>query len=105
MVERAVLHKEIDRLPPKYLGEVFDFVGYLRQKAQQAAGAKEQCAKREEAAFIKYAEELNAEAEDVLLYQDLDNIEEDLKRLTPQELAVVRDTTVPFSIADLVHTA
>ena len=32
MVERAVLHKEIDKLPPQYFGKVFDFVGYLRQK-------------------------------------------------------------------------
>ena len=32
MTSRAVLLQEIDRLPPKYLGEVFDFVGYLRQK-------------------------------------------------------------------------
>ena len=37
MVERAVLHKEIDKLPPQYFGEVFDFVGYLRQKARQEA--------------------------------------------------------------------
>ena len=34
MTEHAELLKEIDRLPPKYVGEVFDFVGYLRQKAQ-----------------------------------------------------------------------
>ena len=32
MTSRAVLLQEIDRLPPKYFGEVFDFVGYLRQK-------------------------------------------------------------------------
>jgi len=36
MIERAVLQKEIDRLPPQYFGEVIDFVGYLRSKAQQA---------------------------------------------------------------------
>jgi len=35
MIERAVLHKEIDRLPQKYFGEVIDFVGYLQHKAQQ----------------------------------------------------------------------
>ena len=34
MTSRAVLLQEIDRLPPKYLSEVFDFVGYLRQKAE-----------------------------------------------------------------------
>jgi hypothetical protein len=32
MTERAELLKEIDNLPPKYFGEVLDFVGYLRQK-------------------------------------------------------------------------
>ena len=34
MKQHAELLKEIDKLPPKYFGEVFDFVGYLRQKAQ-----------------------------------------------------------------------
>ena len=34
MVERSVLLQEIDSLPPRYYGEVLDFVGYLRQKAQ-----------------------------------------------------------------------
>ena len=32
MTDRTELLQEIDRLPPKYFGEVFDFVGYLRQK-------------------------------------------------------------------------
>ena len=32
MTNRAVLLQEIDKLPPKYLGEVYDFVGYLRHK-------------------------------------------------------------------------
>jgi len=34
MTERAELLKEIDKLPPKYVGEVFDFVEYLRKKTQ-----------------------------------------------------------------------
>ena len=34
MTEHADLLKEIDKLPSKYFGEVLDFVGYLRQKAQ-----------------------------------------------------------------------
>ena len=34
MKDRAVLLKEIDKLPPQYLSEVFDFVEYLRRKAQ-----------------------------------------------------------------------
>ena len=32
MVERAVLLKEIDSLPPIYYGEVIDFVGYIKEK-------------------------------------------------------------------------
>jgi len=108
MTQQAELLKKIDALPPKYFGEVIDFIGYLQHKAQQevalqAADTKEQRAAREKAAFTKYAEKLNAEAEDVLLYQDLDSFEEDLKRFTSQELAVLHDTTVPFSPADLVR--
>jgi molybdopterin synthase catalytic subunit len=34
MTERAELLREIDQLPPQYVGEVFDFVGYLRKKTQ-----------------------------------------------------------------------
>ena len=33
MTDRAVLLREIDKLPPKYIGEVFGFVEYLQQKA------------------------------------------------------------------------
>jgi len=32
MVERNVLQKEIDTLPPRYYGEVIDFVGYIKEK-------------------------------------------------------------------------
>ena len=34
MTNRAVLIQEIDKLPPRYYGEVFDFVGYLQKKKQ-----------------------------------------------------------------------
>ena len=34
MKESAALLKEIEKLPPKYYGEVIDFVEYLRQKTQ-----------------------------------------------------------------------
>jgi hypothetical protein len=34
MTERAELLREIDKLPPRYVGEVFDFVEYLRKKTQ-----------------------------------------------------------------------
>jgi hypothetical protein len=34
MTQQAELIQEIDKLPSKYLGEVIDYVGYLRQKAQ-----------------------------------------------------------------------
>jgi hypothetical protein len=33
MTEQAVLVNEIDKLPSRYVSEVLDFVGYLRQKA------------------------------------------------------------------------
>jgi hypothetical protein len=38
MTEYAELIKEIDKLPAKYIGEIFDFVGYLRQKTQNEKG-------------------------------------------------------------------
>jgi len=83
MVERAVLHKEIDKLPPQYFAEVIDFVGYLQYKAQQAAVPARRELTTEEAAqfkimpnpkmtteeekeyFRKNAEWLNREAMDV----------------------------------------
>jgi len=40
MTQQAELLRNIDTLPPKYFGEVIDFVGYLRQKAQQENNAK-----------------------------------------------------------------
>jgi hypothetical protein len=44
MIERAVLLKEIDALPPEYLNEVVDFVGYLRQKKQKHTVSLEKAA-------------------------------------------------------------
>jgi len=35
MTERAVLIEEIDKLPPKYFGEVINFVEYLQKKTQK----------------------------------------------------------------------
>ena len=35
MVQHAELFRKIDKLPPQYFGEVFDFVEYLQHKAQQ----------------------------------------------------------------------
>jgi len=32
MTQQAELLRKIDTLPPKYFGEVIDFVGYLQQK-------------------------------------------------------------------------
>ena len=72
MVERAALHKEIDKLPPQYFGEVFDFVGYLRQKARQEAAQfkvmpnPKMTAEEEKEYFSKNAEWLNREAMDAL---------------------------------------
>jgi hypothetical protein len=34
MTQQAELIKEIDKLPSRYIGEVLDYVGYLRKKAQ-----------------------------------------------------------------------
>jgi hypothetical protein len=48
------------------------------------------------------AEWLNKQAEDTLAYQNLDAFEEDLERLTPQELAAICGAVVPFSLADIV---
>jgi hypothetical protein len=33
MTQQAELIQEIDKLPSRYIGEVIDYVGYLRQKA------------------------------------------------------------------------
>ena len=32
MVEKSVLIQEIDSLPPRYYGEVIDFIGYIKEK-------------------------------------------------------------------------
>ena len=69
MTQQVELLNIVDKLPQRYLGEAVSFLGYLQHKAQQEAAEKEQRTARERAAFIKYAEELNAEAEDVLKYQ------------------------------------
>jgi hypothetical protein len=34
MTEQVSLIKEIDTLPSRYIGEALDYIGYLRQKAQ-----------------------------------------------------------------------
>jgi len=34
MTQQVELLRKIDSLPPKYFGEVIDFVGYLQKKAQ-----------------------------------------------------------------------
>ena len=44
MTQQAELLKNIDTLPQKYFGEVIDFVGYLQQKAQQAAAQQKNVA-------------------------------------------------------------
>jgi len=32
MIERSALLQEIENLPPRYYGEVIDFVGYIKEK-------------------------------------------------------------------------
>jgi len=74
MTQQAELYKRIDTLPPKYFGEVIDFVGYLEHKARQETAhtpqsTREQLIAREREVFDRYAEEINREMEDVLKYQ------------------------------------
>ena len=35
MTQQAELFRKIDKLPPQYFGEVFNFLEYLQHKAQQ----------------------------------------------------------------------
>jgi len=74
MTQQAELFREIEKLSPQYFGEVIDFVGYLQYKEQQEkmkhTGDKPTSTHDIEL-FEKYADELNAEAEDVLLYQNM----------------------------------
>ena len=69
MIQQAELLKIIDTLPPKYFSDVYDFVEYLQHKAQQSK--LKPSAVNDIELFEKYADELNAEAEDVLLYQNM----------------------------------
>jgi hypothetical protein len=69
MTQQAELIKNIDTLPPKYLGEVIDFVAYLQKKAQQEAAQRAAAAEREKEYINRNAERLNKEAMDVLSYQ------------------------------------
>ncbi|MDR2923226.1 MAG: hypothetical protein LBU85_07790 [Treponema sp.] len=32
MVEKSILIQEVDSLPPRYYGEVIDFIGYIKEK-------------------------------------------------------------------------
>jgi hypothetical protein len=70
MIDHAVLQREIETLPPKYIGEVVDFVGYLQKKAQQEAVEIAMAGKRDKEIINRYADELNKEMEDVLSYQN-----------------------------------
>jgi len=69
MTQQAELLNKINKIPQKYFSEVIDFLGYLQHKAQQE-GLKPSSA-RDIELFEIYAEELNAEAEDVLSYQNM----------------------------------
>ncbi len=72
MTQQVELLKEIDVLPPKYFGEVLDFIGYLRYKEQlETAPVKRSrmTAEEETEYFNQNAEWLNREAMDVLSYQ------------------------------------
>ena len=64
---------------------------------------KRKLTEAEEIEYInRNAEWLNKQAEDTLEFQDIDAVYDDLERLTPQMLEVMRDTVVPINLADLV---
>jgi hypothetical protein len=44
VVERSVLLQEIDSLPPRYYGEVLDFVGYIKEKKAKETFSLEKAA-------------------------------------------------------------
>ena len=69
MTQQAEIMNKIDKIPPQYFGEVIDFLGYLQHKAEQ--GKIKPSAVSDIELFEKYADELNAEAEDVLSYQNM----------------------------------
>jgi hypothetical protein len=82
MTQQAELLNKINKLPPKYFGEVIDFVSYLQYKARQETphaaktsnqyvGLSEEEAARDVEIITRYAEELNREAAEVLLDQDI----------------------------------
>ena len=74
MTQQAELIKNIDKLPSKFVGEIIDFVAYLQYKAQQEKIKHledNSSAESDIVLFEKYADELNAEAEDVLSYQNM----------------------------------
>jgi len=74
MIYQAIIQKEIETLPSQYYGEVIDFIGYLRHKAQTEIqlNSAEQIRIREMECINRHAEELNREMEDVLLDQSID---------------------------------
>jgi len=74
MTYQAIIQKEIEALPSQYYGEVVDFIGYLRHKAQTETqtNSAEQIRAREMECINRHAEELNREMEDVLLDQSID---------------------------------
>ncbi|HCC37209.1 MAG TPA: hypothetical protein DEQ14_06120 [Treponema sp.] len=45
MTQQAELLQKIDTLPPEYLDEVIDFVGYLQQKARRETSQAGKCLK------------------------------------------------------------
>jgi len=49
------------------------------------------------------AKQLNEEAMDVLLYQDIDSLEEELDKLSSKDKKVISGTAVPITSKDIVH--
>ena len=73
MTQQAELFRNIDKLPPKFFSEIIEFVAFLQFKAKQE-NLNTECkpsSLRDIELFEMYADELNAEAEDVLSYQNM----------------------------------
>jgi len=84
MTQQAELMEKIDDLPPKYFGEVIDFVEYLKHKSRQESerAVSVKMTEAQEIELInRHADELNREAMDVLKYQWPDFSEEKLQEM------------------------
>ena len=82
---------------------IITFTPATLEATAASSSIKRKMTEAEELELInRNAESLNKEAMDALSYQDIDGFEEDFERLTAQDIAIIRGTTVPINIADIV---